>query len=294
MLKSETKHYLILRSTGLVTRELFSNLLKILEVNFLIECGANDASVSREFISGQPNRKALAIEANPLVYERFKSINSEFSQLKYVNVGISSHNSRQPFYVPNITDPSTSIFGSFQRLSLYEYDKPMIVDIKQLDHFKRQIPSSATSIALWIDVEGEVGRLLLGAKTILSDERVKMLYCELQDDVHYRDEKSAMEISYELSKLGFFPIARDFLSAPLYNMIFVRSESLSRVQQEISSHFRRMEFIKIPFFVFPDFKTKLSKIKRRLLKIESRKWQSFVHQFSAILGSASSKSNDQQ
>jgi FkbM family methyltransferase len=235
----------------------------------------------------------LAIEANPQVYGRYQKVNSEYQQIQYINVGLSNRRKISPFYVPKVTDPSTSIFGSFQKLPIYDYYNPTPVKIEKLDSIVRNFRLKSERIALWIDVEGELGRLIQGARKTLSDYSVKLLYCEVQENNHYNDEKTAMEISQELWSLGFVPVARDFPTAPLYNLIFLRKDMIERVNPLLLSHLEDLQKIKLPFFVVPDYKTPLSRIKKFILRPNSKLWHKMVNSIAAILGSSSSKRENQ-
>ena len=65
--------------------ENFFKLLKILDINSLIECGANEASAS--ILANSMGLKALAIEANPETFQKVTPpSNKDFEK---VNFGLS-------------------------------------------------------------------------------------------------------------------------------------------------------------------------------------------------------------
>lgn len=286
---SKARRFQILKCTGEVTRTFFWNLVKKMEIESFIECGANDAIVSREFLSYMPYGGAIAIEANPKVFERFKAINKEISKLKYLNLGVSDKRETLNFYVPNVTDESISIFGSFQKLSIYDYYPPREVQTLPLDEILKTELKTSENIALWIDVEGQFGKLIDGATKTLKSPKCKILYCEVQDDEYYLQELNAQQIVEKLWGYGFVPFARDFFTQPLYNLIFVKRDVLQKINQERAIYLSELMEIKIPYFLLPDWKSGLSKFKRTLLKVGGKRSKRVIHKISRVLGSESSR-----
>ena len=283
------KRFLILNETGKVTRSLFWQLVSQSKVKLFLECGANDAQVSREFLGKNPQGRALAIEANPKVFERFKGINVDVSNLTYVNEGISDKSGELEFYVPKVTDESISIFGSFQKLPMYDYYPPRRIKVSSLDEIIHQYHLYEDSVAIWIDVEGQVGKLLAGAKDFLLSKKCKVIYCEVQDYGHYADEIKANDIAKILWSYGFVPVARDFPTQPFYNLIFVRAESLIDIHEARTKYVEDLTNIKLPLVVIPDFREGFAKLKNLLLRLENRNFQKIVHSVAGFLGSKSSR-----
>ena len=64
---------------------LFLKLLKKLNVDYLIECGAHEATASLSFVKS--GGKAIAIEANPFVYRDITP--KSFDRFTSINMGLS-------------------------------------------------------------------------------------------------------------------------------------------------------------------------------------------------------------
>ena len=283
------KEYLIRNSFGVKTIELFFTLSKRLQISQLLECGANDASVSRRFIEETKNGSSLALEANPYVFNKFWSLNSNIQNLTYRNVGVSNSKGKFEFFIPNVTDKEISIFGSFQKLPQYYADYTSIkVGKDKLDNLIKLSKASA-SIGMWIDVEGEAFRLFEGAKTLLKSGKIKLIYVEVQEASHYQDEKNAYEISEYLKTFNFVPVARDFPFNNIYNLVFLDIDSLSFSIEILNEYWFSLFNIKAPYLEIRFPKEILSRIKNNFIRFLPNKLIKIFHVIFAMLGSQSSK-----
>lgn len=289
LVPNRRREFLIRDAYGKSTVELFFQLNKQLGVSHLIECGANDASVSRRFLSEEAGRSALAIEANPFVFANFLALNSKFPKLEYRQVGLSNRKGITDFFIPNVTDKSQSIFGSFQKLPEFYTDYISIrVELDTLDSLQKASKYVSRS-AMWVDVEGEANKVFTGAKKLLASSQVKLIYCEVQESVHYENEKCAIEITEYLGKFGFLPIARDFPLANLYNIMFIHKDCLKDVLSLLNVYWSSLSNIHAPVIeirVPVDF---FSRVKNKILVFIPKPLEIVVHRLFASAGSKSSR-----
>jgi FkbM family methyltransferase len=289
LLSSNRREFLIRNEFGKKTVELFFDLSLRFNASRIIECGANDATVSRRFIREAQGRSAIAIEANPFVYNHFKTLNS-MEGINYLQMGLSNRRTLLEFNIPKVTELSTSIFGSFQKLPKYYSDYSTVrIEADRLDNIIRQNSKTDAVSVMWIDVEGEAFKVLLGASRTLSSESLKMIYIEVQEADHYRDEKRAIEIASFLESYGFTPVARDFPLAELYNLLFLKDSTLINSIPVLSDYWASLEGIKAPKIEFRKPLITLSKIKTGIFKFAPKPLHDFLHLLFAFAGSRSSK-----
>lgn len=289
LIKRSRKNFLIRSEFGKLTIDLFFQIAREINADTLIECGANDASVSRRFLAMRANRNAIAIEANPFVHAKFKDDNSQ-DNLRYLLTGVSDKKKTLEFNIPKVTGESTSIFGSFQKLPQYYTDYSSFeVKVDKLDNIVKLKDLEDKTSIMWIDVEGEAFNLFLGAKKVLASGSIKMIYIEVQESLHYSKEKSALEISMLLSNYGFVPVARDFPLADLYNLLLIKEETLKEVVPSLNQYWARLAKIRLPIVEIRKPTQSLSFIKNMLLKVIPRFLLPLCHKLFARLGSNSSR-----
>jgi len=290
LLNADRKEFLIRNKYGKVTIELFFKLARTLGTSNLLECGANDASVSIRFINEVQGRSAVAYEANPFVFERYRLNNDFIAGLTYLQVGISDKKGYLDFHIPKVTDKSYSIFGSFQKLSNYYSDyETLKVKLDSLDNLHR-FPNKLGQTAMWVDVEGEAFKLFGGSKKVLRSGSVQLIYVEVQEGVHYGSEKNATQISDYLLEFGFLPVARDFPLANLYNLVFIHEDRIHEVMPILNGYWLSLGAIKAPILEFRMPLTFLSRIKKAVIEILPESWSKYGHRIFAMLGSKSSRS----
>ena len=86
---------------------LFFKLLKPMNIDYLIECGAHEASASLNFIN--QGGKSIAIEANPFVYNNITPKSNE--NLIAINKALSNKKGKLDFFFPkNNNKPDNQLF----------------------------------------------------------------------------------------------------------------------------------------------------------------------------------------
>lgn len=271
--------------TGFLIEEYFFNLCTVLKVNLLIECGAHDATTSMKFTKTQ-GRSALAFEANPYVYERFKS-NINPRLIEYVNIGLASQPGSLQLNIPSHTPKSWSMQSSFSKTIEFSDFEQVTVNVDSLDNLaSRKI--EVTSTALWIDVEGFGYSVLEGASEILRNKNCKLIFIEVQDRAFWDNEQNALEICKYLSDFDFIPIVRDCPLADLYNIIFVKSPEIGKILTITNRFWFDSTRIRPIFWDARPFRFYLSLLKRFILFLGARRFDATIHRISKFFGSRSS------
>jgi FkbM family methyltransferase len=244
--------------TALLLRELFLDLCDIYSVQNLLEIGAHEASISREFLelNSSIDRRALAFEANPVTYKEITHQALAYG-VEVFNLGIGSTVGNLEFNIPVFGDSEylTPVNASFLTRTdgTTNYHKFNVVT-ETIDHvFDSR--SVAGPSALWIDVEGFAHEVLEGAIRTLSSNQVVFLQIEVEAIKYWRDQKTYETIFADLAKFGYFPIARDFEYRYQYNVIFCRQDIFNTSKILVKPFNRRirilvvMNLIAIPYFI---------------------------------------------
>jgi FkbM family methyltransferase len=218
-------------------------------------------------------------------------------RIKYLNVGLGKSAGKLDFYIPDNHPKDWTLQGTFSPTKQLTYSESFEVEVASLDS---QLPSlldikgfnadNFPKTALLIDVEGFSWEVLQGAKEILNLDTTKVIFIEVQDSNYYwEQEKNALQISDFLESYGFTPIVRDYPTAPLYNVIFVKNSEIEILAEIIDEFWFKFTEIKPGFIELKDPRILLSKIKKLILRLIPKTLHQYVHNFFVLLGSKSSK-----
>ena len=161
---------------------LFFKLLYDLNINSLIECGANEASASMR--AKEIGVNALGIEANPYTFEKItpKSC-KKFSKL---NFGLGDENGSMIFYISKSNH--TAVNATFKPKQNVNYNTRK-VEVKRLDDLIENTDYINSPFALWIDVEGMQKEVLNGAIKTLQNYNCRIIKIEVEDQPLFGDQK---------------------------------------------------------------------------------------------------------
>lgn len=222
---------LIRMKSAAILDDAFFDLLSGLQIDSVMECGAHEARASVQFLQ-RGGRFALAVEANPSVYE-LRTIKAEQHGVKVINVGVSSEPGELDFLVPT----NAPLAGSSSFLVKKNREgRPVRVTVTTVDalmakHFDTE------RFGMWIDVEGYALQVLSGAKQTLVHPCCKVLKIELEDMEFWQDQATAFEVDEFMRGFGLMPIITDLEYAHQYNVIYVRQE-LAEQAKEIIAPFK--------------------------------------------------------
>ncbi|MCP9926729.1 FkbM family methyltransferase [Cyanobium sp. CH-040] len=200
------------------------DILDIVKPDLVIEVGAFEADFSQKMIKRFPGIEVVALEANPRVYSHFAETISK-TGVRYINAAADTEAGTVSFYVPEVIAgnkmPAIGRMGSLHEVGLRDSQVTML-DVKavKLDDITRELNS--TKACLWIDAEGAVDRVLIGAKESL--KKTGVIYCEIESSPVWKEQTLAGSILDMLQNHGFIPIARDCQKWFQYNVLCLRSD----------------------------------------------------------------------
>lgn len=282
--------------TGKLIESFTTQIYRKLSLELLIQCGANEPSSAINFCNLNSNNRAICIEANPYIASKYVA-NNKNKNISYLNIGLGSEPGNLNFYIPEDHPKDWTLQGTFTPTKQLKYQKPFEIQVDTLDNL---IPknlgvddlrsSNFPNTALLIDVEGFSWEVLQGAKEILSLDKTKAIFIEVQDDNFYWEkEKNAMQISEFLEGYGFIPVARDYPTAPLYNIVFIKVTELDKLVEIINWFWFNFTQIKPNFIEFKDPRLILVRIKKLCFALIPKFLHRHLHIFFKFMGSKSSK-----
>jgi hypothetical protein len=134
------------------------------------------------------------------------------------------------------------MMGSLGRLTVPNSSHETIsVKAEMLDTFLSRYPNDP--LAIWIDVEGMVDRVLAGGAA--SMQRACVVICEVETAQVWGGQATAANILERFSALGFVPIARDCQKAFQFNVLLVKPELLAHpdIEAAIQTYTSKAETI---------------------------------------------------
>ncbi|WP_120499830.1 FkbM family methyltransferase [Roseovarius sp. EL26] len=211
----------------------FFNILVAYPSNVLLELGAHRAMTSRLFRRGRPDRTAIAIEANPFNFEKYRA-NVERNGTIYKNLAVTDQTGPVELILSDgdmdRKRGHTKTTNSILKKKSYHATKNVTVqgvtfddlidDLRARDEIpelKKERPS------LWIDVEGALSMVLDGAINKLPE--CLMVFAEVEKESLFEGQVTIDKIIPQFSKLGFFPFLKDCEYHPKqYNIIFLNEK----------------------------------------------------------------------
>lgn len=212
-----------LRSVELLA-ELFHDLCDHLDVEWLVECGAHAAEASERFVSAAAERRAIAIEANPLTFEA-KTTRAAGPRLTVLCVGLARRSGTGMLQIPNSRpgDPMPPTASLLRPASPEQSLVEVPVETVSLNSVSERFGLSGR-VALWIDVEGMAKEVLEGGDELIPD-KVSLVIVETETTDLWNGGGSFSEVDRLLQLFGLAPLARDSQQDGQFNAIYVRSES---------------------------------------------------------------------
>jgi FkbM family methyltransferase len=187
----------------------------------VLEIGAHEASFSRRMKSALPRSRIVAFEANPVVFDTYKS-RVLGTGVDYQFKCIADENRSYKFSVPG-TDRAHPTMGSVLRYTKSDAFATYDVDGVRLDDFLGPV---TTPNAMWIDVEGAIGSVLAGAASSLT--HCVLLFAELEAIERWEGQMLDVEVIALLASHGLVPVLRDIQRHKWqHNILFIREKSLS-------------------------------------------------------------------
>lgn len=212
-------------STNAALVDLFHELCGATGVQVFIECGAYSAEDALRFLRNSPSRQAIAIEANPYVYEQRTRI-AESLGVKTLNVGLGSQPGYFDLQIPNkrgATEPTPPYASFLNHKDEKDWPSETVrCEVTTLDSLITEAERSKAT-ALWIDVEGAAGDVLRGSEGILRSGCVKLVMVEVETKQLWKEQMVLSDIKNYLAVFGLNPVARDAqMGNTQFNVIFAQ------------------------------------------------------------------------
>lgn len=212
--------------------KLFQNICVKIKPKLFLEIGAHGAEFSKTLTSLLPGAKVIAYEANPFVFEKFKS--KIPNSMEYLNLAVGADMLPKTLFIPIVLptqDGTRNLAVANTTSSLKPRTNDSVVNEKvvcectTVDEIvkKAGLPKP---VIMWIDVEGAVGDVLFGAHRTLS-KNMAAVFVEVETSAAWSGQWMASEISDYMKMQGFLPLARDRETAWQYNQIFLHKDYLN-------------------------------------------------------------------
>lgn len=212
---------------------LFFHLAEIIDVDLFIEAGAKDAEVARRARRRLGAARVVAFEANPYTYAAHVDINAAPPAIEYEHLALSDTSGVLTVHVRRSAKGAPIADG--QASLLRREDQALgggFVDVEveatTLDDYFRDCEFARA--AAWIDVEGAARMVLSGGSDVL--DRTALLLIEVEDRRYWGEGQWLRpEVLSFLYDRGLVPVARDYQSRYLYNIVLVRADLLDDVDR---------------------------------------------------------------
>ena len=207
----------------------FFNIIDQLNTTSSLEIGAFKAEFSRRFISNTPTGHALAVEANPHNYKKFKSSLNE-AGVNYHHAAVLDREGscELQLHVTDIDIENGYIRGNNSILTSDARPDTQAVSVPgtTLDTLVKSYveagslpdPEVAHPV-LWIDVEGALDLVIAGGTQTIANSTV--IFAEVETECLWNNQATFIEVAAQLDKLGFSPWLRDCEYEPeQFNVMF--------------------------------------------------------------------------
>lgn len=269
--------------TSLVSGDYFFRACAHLGTKQLIECGANRAETSIEFMQ-KGLGKAVAVEANPDTY-RTRTTLAEARGVQVINAALGATAGEVVLKVPvsngTVHEGASSLFSRSEDTEYIEHR----VRQATLDEIAISHGLQHEGIALWIDVEGLAHQVLSGARQLLNAKSIELIYVEVETIKYWENQYLASDVDDLLAEMGYVPIIRDIQSKHQFNLLYVPESRVDGCDELILSYWKDVASIKPPTGAM--LRLKASNLKRGML--QSAWLGTPVHMLAALLGSQSSR-----
>ncbi len=204
--------------------ETLDQLVATLLPDLFLEVGAFEAAFSKRMKAAYPEIRAIALEANPRVYESFAK-QASAAGVEYLHLAADARSGEARFFIPEVVagqpKPKVSRMGSLNEIGIGGSEMTEVtVRAIALDELVASV--SAERICMWIDVEGAADKVLSGAAKTLA--KTAMIYCEIENRPMWKDGANAGEVIGHIRDAGFFMAARDFQTPLQFNALFLRND----------------------------------------------------------------------
>jgi FkbM family methyltransferase len=212
-------------------RRFFRDLCTAIRPTISLELGAHEARFSAWVKRSFPDARALAVEANPYVYEKHRARLAE-KGVEYRHLAAASTNGPLTLTIPTLLgDRTLDIANRMASLSTHRRERgheSVEVEGVRMDDFVAH--DASDRIVAWIDVEGASEQVLLGSRELLA--QAGAVYIEVEDFRKWHGQWLHLDVARYFHELGKVPTVRDLQGRHQYNVVYV--DAALAAQEEIS------------------------------------------------------------
>lgn len=218
-----------------ITNRLEDELDEIIDLvrpDLFLEVGAFDARFSRKMKRKFPNVPAIALEANPRVYNNFYS-QAAIDGVDYRNCAATSKRETVKIHIPEQIAgkkmPEIGSMGSLLEVGLRD-SRTISVEVMGMPIDDILQEHSFENACAWIDVEGFTDQVLLGGRKTI--DKCSIIFVELESSPVWKGQVLADEIIHLLDDSGFEYVARDCQKWFQFNAVFLRHGMMQHYKLE--------------------------------------------------------------
>lgn len=218
------------RPTEAITRRVltfFHDMCAVVEPTISLELGAHEAKFSVWAKRHFPQARAVAVEANPYVYEKFRE-RVDGNGVEYHHLAAASTNGPVTITIPTQVGPRSLVKANrMASLAIHRREKgheAVEVDARRMDDF---VPhGDGDRVVAWIDVEGASDQVLAGSREILA--RADAVYMEVERVSSWHGQWLDVDVARYFREIGKIPVIRDVQRKGQYNVVFLDAELAAR------------------------------------------------------------------
>jgi FkbM family methyltransferase len=205
-------------------RTAFRTLTRSADPTLTLEIGAFEASFSRWVRRELPDARAVAFEANPMVWAHHRDEVSALG-VEYLNLAIGPENGPVTLNVPRdfdgrARDPVNRMASLGSNL---RSDEQVAVEVPGV-RLDDAVPLTADDrLVAWIDVEGALGAVLPGSAETL--RRAAAVYVEVEAEAMWDGQWLDHDVLDWFEGIGMVPLLRDRQRREQYNVLLVPQRS---------------------------------------------------------------------
>jgi FkbM family methyltransferase len=217
-------------------RTAFRSLARLTDPTLTLEIGAFEAGFSRWVTRELPRARAVAFEANPLVWAHHRDEVTALG-VEYLNLAIGPENGPVTLNVPRDFDgraraPVNRMSSLGSNLRSEEQVAVEVPGVRLDD----AVPlSDDDRLVAWIDVEGALGAVLPGSSRTLG--RAAAVYVEVEAEPIWEGQWLDRDVLDWFEGIGMVPLLRDRQRREQYNVLLVPREAAAR--PEVTNLVRR-------------------------------------------------------
>ena len=212
-------------------RTAFRTIARRTDPTVTLEIGAFEASFSRWVRAELPAARAVAFEANPMVWAHHRDEVSA-AGVEYLNLAIGPENGPVTLHVPRdfdgrARDPVNRMASLGSNLRSEEEVAVEVPGVRLDD----AVPMAAADrMVAWIDVEGALGAVLPGSRETLS--RAAAIYVEVEAEPIWDGQWLDRDVLEWFDGIGMVPLLRDRQRREQYNVLLVPASAAATAEVE--------------------------------------------------------------